>query len=133
MAQSSPQPCGAGSMVHSSMGAPGKGPQHWQHRWARPAGRLRARPAPPLQLSPLPFDSVPQQLPPLPILGSHLQLLFPLPFHISTGRGGWGGAGGLPTSSRLLCCPVLRGLGEGMEPGVGSKLLYRGPVGGRHE
>ena len=28
MTQSSPQPCGAGSMVHSSMGAPGKGPEH---------------------------------------------------------------------------------------------------------
>lgn len=46
MTQLFPQPCGAGSMVHSSMGAPGKGPG----RTGSTLGFVLARPALPLRL-----------------------------------------------------------------------------------
>lgn len=113
MTQLFPQPCGAGSTVHSSMGAPGKGPA----RRPRCRGRLSglvllgaslAWPALPPQLSPLSFHSVPQQLP-LPIPGPHSQLLFLLSFHIRHL-----GAPNLFPSSLLPCSEGSRG---GMPPG----------------
>lgn len=58
MTQLFPQPCGAGSMVHSSMGAPGKG----LGRTGSTQGFVLARPALPLWLL-LRSVTLPQQLP----------------------------------------------------------------------
>lgn len=122
MTQLFPQPRGAGSMVHSSMGAPGKGlarcryQEHRQHLGVCLAGPLAAT-LPFLfscLLCPFTLDlsscpsSHPGSPPPAPLSP-------PLSFQCP----------GLPTSSPLRCCPPLKGL-RGMELGVGSWLLeYR--------